>query len=275
MSTLTTLEKAQFQDLLGMDSGYVLDYTNKTFADFFLENAKVDIYADKYALKGGSKAKRLRAFWDLESDAVVGRVLSTLLECWSYKNREPSVEDSAHVDVCRRIVERLLSTAVPVGDAEEQFLIADFGCVPLENVKINASLLQVLESRYSEAIRCFNSDAPLAVIILCGSILEGLLLGLASTNPQQFNQAQNCPKDEHGKARPFRDWSLAQFIDVACELGYLTLDVKKFSHCLRDFRNFIHPHQQMTSGFNPDRHTATICLQVLNAGIACLSGDRG
>lgn len=202
------------------------------------------------------------------------RVLSKLLECWSYKNGEPSAAENARADACRRIVERLLGTGVPVGDAEEQFLIADFGCVPLENVKISAPLLQVLESRYSEVIRCFKSDAPLAVIILCGSILEGLLLGLALANPQQFNQAQNCPKDEHGKPRPFRDWSLAQFIDVACGLGYLTLDVKKFSHCLRDFRNFIHPHQQVISGFNPDRHTAKICLQVLNAGIACLSGDR-
>lgn len=73
MSTLNTLERTPFQDLLGMDSGYVLDFTNKTFAEFFLENAKVDIYADKYALKGDSKARRLRTFWELESDAAVGK----------------------------------------------------------------------------------------------------------------------------------------------------------------------------------------------------------
>ena len=72
----------------------------------------------------------------------------------------------------------------------------------------------------------------------------------------------------------FPDWKLAELIDVACELGYLRLDVKKFSHTLRDFRNYIHPYEQMSSGFSPDKHTAEICLQVLRAAIASLSGAR-
>jgi hypothetical protein len=54
----------------------------------------------------------------------------------------------------------------------------------------------------------------------------------------------------------------------------LTLDVKKFSHGLRDFRNFIHPHEQMASGFTPDQHTAEICFQVLKAALATLAGER-
>ncbi len=70
---------------------------------------------------------------------------------------------------------------------------------------------------------------------------------------------------------PFYKWSLSQFIDVSCRLGYLNLDVQKFSHALRDFRNYIHPYQQMESGFAPDRETARICLQVLNAAIVGLS----
>jgi len=36
----------------------------------------------------------------------------------------------------------------------------------------------------------------------------------------------------------------------------------------------IHPFQQMSSRFSPDRHTAAICLQVLKAAIASLSGQR-
>ena len=34
----------------------------------------------------------------------------------------------------------------------------------------------------------------------------------------------------------------AQLIDVGCEVGVLKLDIKKFSHGLRDFRNYIHPY---------------------------------
>jgi hypothetical protein len=44
-------------------------------------------------------------------------------------------------------------------------------------------------------------------------------------------------------------------------------DTQKFSHSLRDFRNYIHPFEQMSSGFNPREHTAKICLQVLKAAI--------
>jgi hypothetical protein len=124
-------------------------------------------------------------------------------------------------------------------------------------------------------VRCLAAGSPLAVIFHCGSILEGLLLDVASANPGQFNQAPNSPKDKVGKTKRFSDWKLAELIDVACELGYLRLDVKKFSHSLRDFRNYIHPHEQMSSGFRPDKHTAEICLQVLRAAIASLSGERG
>jgi hypothetical protein len=54
-------------------------------------------------------------------------------------------------------------------------------------------------------------------------------------------------------------------------LGYLREDVKKFSIGLRDFRNYIHPRQQVESGFNPDIHTAKICLQVLHATLSDLA----
>jgi len=43
-------------------------------------------------------------------------------------------------------------------------------------------------------------------------------------------------------------------------LGHV-LDVKRFSHALRDFRNYIHPYEQWRNAFNPDEHTALICYQ--------------
>ena len=67
---------------------------------------------------------------------------------------------------------------------------------------------------------------------------------------------------------------LSNFIDVAYELGLLAEDVKKFSHTLRDFRNYIHPYQQMSSRFNPDKHTAKISWQVLKAALFQLSKNK-
>jgi hypothetical protein len=274
MSTLTAFEQTQLEELLEMAGGFVLDFTNSSFSAFIRNSVGVDIYADKYELSGDSKAKRFRAFWALESDNVVGKALQELLEYWSFKNRQPNADKRALADDCRRIVGRLLGEQELAGTSEEQFVSKDFGRVSLKDVNIDASLLPILQSRYTEATRCLKGDAPLATIFLCGSILEGLLLGLASTEPREFNEARSSPKNANGKVRPFHEWSLAQFIDVASELGYLKLDVQKFGHGLRDFRNYIHPYEQMASGFNPDKHTAEICMQVLRAAIACLSGER-
>jgi hypothetical protein len=275
MSTLKIIEKTQLEQLFGMASGYVLDFSNRTFQNFIRENSGVDIYAEKYVLNGDSKANRLRAFWQQEPDNVVGKVLADLIEYWIYKNPQPNAAHGALVGNCSRIVERLLGKQVSPGDSEKRFLNKDLGAASLRKATVDAALLPILESRFAEATRCLTNDAPLAAIFLCGSVLEGLLLGVARAKPKQFNEATNSPKDAAGKVKQFQNWRLAELIDVACEVGCLTLDVKKFSHALRDFRNYIHPYQQWISRFNPDKHTAGICLQVLKAAIACLSGERG
>ena len=91
------------------------------------------------------------------------------------------------------------------------------------------------------------------------------MLGTASVRAKDFNQSSLSPKDKLGKVKQFEEWTLNDFINVARDLGLVGEDVKKFSHALRDFRNYIHPFQQMASKFNPDQHTAKICWQVLQA----------
>ncbi|MEX6161780.1 hypothetical protein AB6G16_08985 [Proteus mirabilis] len=84
---------------------------------------------------------------------------------------------------------------------------------------------------------------------------------------------KSSPKGRDGKVQPFHDWNLAAFINVAKDLELIQLDTYKFSHTLRDFRNYIHPYQQMLSGFTPREHTAKICLQVLKAAITEMTSN--
>lgn len=274
MSSLKAIEKRVFEDLFGMASGYVLDFSNNTFAEFFRETANIDIYAPKYDINGDSKAKRLRAFWETESDALVGKVLSGLLEVWQFNaERNGQTNDSPQYKQAARIIARLTGKQPDPVATEQEFLHRQYHNISIKDLSIDPNLIPVLESRLAEAQNCLMS-APLATIFLCGSILEGILLGVALQKPKEFNQAANSPKDKDNKVKPFHEWSLAQFIDVAHGLGALKLDVKKFSHELRDFRNYIHPYQQLASKFTPDKHTAEICLQVLKAAIADLSGGR-
>ena len=114
---------------------------------------------------------------------------------------------------------------------------------------------------------CFKSKAFLSVIFMAGSMLEGILLSLANQNPRQFNQATVAPKNKEGKVKVFHEWTLNDLINVAHEIGILKKDVAKFSHVLRDFRNYIHPYQQMSERFFPDENTAKICLQVMKGAL--------
>jgi hypothetical protein len=65
-----------------MGSGYVLEFSNRTFSEFFLDSANIDIYDAKYDYGSGSKANRMRAFWERESNYLVGKVLGVLFEEW-------------------------------------------------------------------------------------------------------------------------------------------------------------------------------------------------
>lgn len=157
--------------------------------------------------------------------------------------------------------------------AEGEFLRQTFE-VDINQLGLDPIVSDILSARLKESELCVKGDAPLSAVIMIGSILEGILLGIASSYPQQFNQANCSPKDDSGNVRRFYDWTLNNFIDAASEIGFLKHDVKKFSHVVRDFRNYIHPYSQINSRFTPDKQTALICLQVLKAAINQISDYR-
>jgi hypothetical protein len=159
--------------------------------------------------------------------------------------------------------------------AEDEFLMREFTDVSVAKVGLEGVVSDILQQRIREIERCFPACAYLSVILLAGSTLEGLLLGLAVKYPKQFNSSKSTPKDSNGKVKPFHEWSLSAFIDVARDIRLIQYDTHKFSHSLREFRNYIHPFQQMSSGFNPREHTAKICLQVLKAAIHEISENVG
>ena len=275
MSALSTIDKQRLEDLFGMASGYVLNFSDRTFAEFFRVEIGINIYDQRYAFNGTSKAKRLHAFWEIETAPNIGRALEKLLEVWRYLN-EPGKNERAD----RQYEESIKLTARLLGrelkqETEGEFLKRDFGAISVQGLDLDPAMEQILASRLKEAIECVASSAPLSGIIMCGSILEGLLLAMALKNPADFNQAASSPKQKDtGKVKPFHEWTLANLIDVAHEVGSLRLDVKKFGHALRDFRNYVHSFEQRASGFNPDQHTAQICLQVLRAAVVGLKKDR-
>jgi hypothetical protein len=112
MSDLTAVERVVLERALRMDGGYVLNFSNRTFADFVLYSTGLDIDDPKYRSGGDSKAKRLRSFWKFESNPVVGKLLGDFFEAWqTLGGSSPPPEDYL------RIVRRLKSDA-PIPDME-------------------------------------------------------------------------------------------------------------------------------------------------------------
>ncbi len=107
MSDLSNQEKRKLEQLLNMASGYVLDFSNRTFADFILDSTGRNIYDDRYSYSSGSKANRLRGFWNEEPSLVVGKLMNDLLDYAASKADDPLLEE------CRRVVVRTLCKAPP------------------------------------------------------------------------------------------------------------------------------------------------------------------
>jgi hypothetical protein len=115
MSNLTAIEKRKLEKALGMSSGYVLNFSNRTFAEFITDSTGIDIFNSKYDYGSGSKANRLRAFWNVEGNYVAGKLLGDIFEAWGelvgYGSPPQPPED------CLKIVRRLKESA-PVPDIE-------------------------------------------------------------------------------------------------------------------------------------------------------------
>ena len=155
--------------------------------------------------------------------------------------------------------------------SEKEFLQLAFD-TSIDDIGLDYNITEILKIRIGEAESNIKVGCSLSAIILMGSVAEGILLGVATKYPRDFNTVNRAPTNRNdGKVKPFNAWTLNDFIESAYELDIIHEDVKKFSHVLREFRNYIHPYQQLCSKFSPNIHTAAICLQVLKALITQVS----
>lgn len=124
MEQLRPVELKLIDELFGISSGYVLDFTNSTFADFFRREVGIDIYDNAYAVYGGSKGKHLRAFLTIGQPRAIARALAAL---WEYREADRLGRAQAETVANARqrlstIVERLGGSALasyePVTEAE-------------------------------------------------------------------------------------------------------------------------------------------------------------
>jgi hypothetical protein len=104
MADLSFTERRQIEQAFGMGSGYVLDFSNRTFEEFIQEAVGRNIYNGSYSGNGGSKANHLRAFLEAEPNHLVGTLVEALVAHARTITNPPSSE---LLDACQRIAVRL------------------------------------------------------------------------------------------------------------------------------------------------------------------------
>lgn len=82
MSNIGSIDMMFLDDAFEMGGGYVLNFSDRTFSEFFHDDLRIDIDDPVYAGNGKSKAKRLRCFLQTVDKPTVVKALKAL---WEYR----------------------------------------------------------------------------------------------------------------------------------------------------------------------------------------------
>ena len=103
MSCILPIEKQILEDLFGMKSGYVLDFSNRTFKEYIFDTLGIDVY-ERYAEGKLSKAKIMRRLYQDLSDQQLATLLKAFLD---YIEEFGHSNDANRMKKAWKIVERL------------------------------------------------------------------------------------------------------------------------------------------------------------------------
>lgn len=123
MASLKRSDMRTIDAALAMGSGYVLSFSDRTFAEFFEDEFRINIDDERYRTRGTSKANRLRSFIDQEDEHQVARVLRRL---WQERETIPMFRDAPEHERAKPGLFALITSiegggAVPRTDAIDRF----------------------------------------------------------------------------------------------------------------------------------------------------------
>ena len=117
----------------------------------------------------------------------------------------------------------------------------------------------ILERDYQELQRAYIAACWKSVIILAGSAIEAILTDLLLQQPSSAKAATTAPKNPD-----ITRWDLADLIKVSVELTPMIQGVEKLSHSVREYRNLVHPGNEIRNNLIFGIEEAKIALEVLH-----------
>ncbi|MCS3898979.1 hypothetical protein M2171_008112 [Bradyrhizobium japonicum USDA 38] len=143
MASLSTVDMKLIDSLFGMYGGYVLTFSNKTYASFFSRDVGIDIYDDAYAIHGTSKGKRLWGFLEVGQTNAVIKALHALWEIREAERMERGEEEK--IPQARA---RLTALIVKLGGKAIVDPSAESTALPAQPAGPSQSMLVALETEF-------------------------------------------------------------------------------------------------------------------------------
>lgn len=123
----------------------------------------------------------------------------------------------------------------------------------------------ILGRRWEECTRCLQANAPLAATVMMGGLLEALFVSRANKLSDKGNlfRSKAAPIDpKTKKPMDLRQWTLAPYIDVGHDLGWISRSAKDVAVILRDYRNYVHPEKERAHGVTLSTDDAAMLWEV-------------
>jgi hypothetical protein len=124
---------------------------------------------------------------------------------------------------------------------------------------INSDLRAIIERDYDEIQRAFISNCWKSVIILCGGIIEAILTDLLLSNKTIALTAKSAPKEND-----ITRWDFSKLIEVSVELKLVSAGMQKLSHPLREYRNLVHPSNEIRNQLSFNAEEAKIAVELVH-----------
>lgn len=133
----------------------------------------------------------------------------------------------------------------------------------LRRLVLDEVAAEMLVNRLTEARICIRNGAHTLAVIGLGSLVEGVLHSVLTERDEKVQQ--NGFVNEHGKKVPADRVRLAVLLDTARENGWIQFDAHRFLGPVKEFRNFIHPRQEVASQARLDHDTVMMCWGPIGA----------
>lgn len=228
---IRSIDMRLIDDLFDMGGGYVLNFSNKTFAEFFSEELGINIDDSRFDVEGTSKAKRLRFFLKTCDPQVR---IKTLLALWEYRevdrrrnHKEETIQDADEEFYSlierlggKRPIEKKQATAPQVTTEIDPYLSSELKSKLMEVSQLEPQARGYAYEKFLKALFDANGLSARASFRLIGEQIDGsfevsaetYLLEAKWTNPQV---GATDLRSFNGKVEDKAAWSRGLFVSYS------------------------------------------------------------